>query len=90
MIQLSDIQTLLDTGFFAGGDVAGLVIFALALAVIMAVTKDTLVMVILLIPVMLILSIAGVISTTILFIMTIVMVLIIALTTSNSLFGDGN
>lgn len=89
MIQLTDIQNIIGRSLFEGaGDVAGLIIFAIALAFILKITHDTLILIILMIPLLLILSIMGVISSTILFIMIIAMVIIIALKTSTSLFGE--
>lgn len=89
MLQLSDLQKIIGNSLFEGaGDVAGLAIFAIVLYVIMSFTKDTLILVILMIPLMLILSIMGVISSTILFVMIIAMVIIIALKASGALFGD--
>lgn len=89
MIQIADIQKIIGNSLFEGaGDVAGLAIFAVALYVIMTVTKDTMILIILMIPLMLMLSIMGVISSTILFIMIIAMVIIIALRASTALFGE--
>lgn len=89
MIQLTDIQKILGNSLFEGaGDIAGLLIFGAAIYIIMMVTKDTMVMVVLLIPIMLILSIMGIISATVTFLMIIAMVIIIALNASRGIFGD--
>lgn len=73
--------------FNGAGDVVGLILFGAALMLIMAVTKDTMTIVILLVPIMLICSLMGLISATITFVMIIVMVVIIALNASGALFG---
>lgn len=73
--------------FNGAGDVVGLILFGAVLMLIMAVTKDTMTIVILLVPIMLICSLMGLISATITFIMIIVMVVIIALNASGALFG---
>lgn len=88
MMQLSDLQTWLANSLFEGaGDIVGLIIFGVALFIIMQATKDTMIMIILLIPTMLILSVMGLISATVTFVMIIAMVIIIALNTSGALFG---
>lgn len=88
MMQLSDLQTWLAGSLFEGaGDIVGLIIFGVILYVVMQATKDTMIMIILLVPVMLILSVMGLISVTITFLMIIAMVIIIALNTSGALFG---
>lgn len=88
MIQITDIQSMLGRSLFNGaGDVVGLILFGAVLMLIMAVTKDTMTIVILLVPIMLICSLMGLISATITFIMIIVMVVIIALNASGALFG---
>lgn len=88
MMQVTDVQHMLGQYLFDGaGDVVGLMIFGVALAIIMSVTKDTMIMCVLLIPVMLICSLMGLISATVLFIMIIAMVIIIALNASGAIFG---
>lgn len=88
MIQITDIQSMLGRSLFNGaGDVVGLILFGAVLMLIMAVTKDTMTIVILLVPIMLICSLMGLISATITFVMIIVMVVIIALNASGALFG---
>lgn len=88
MMQINDLQTWLGNALFDGaGDIVGLIIFGVVLYVITMATKDTMIMIVLLIPTMLILSIMGLISVTVTFIMIIAMVIVIALNTSGALFG---
>lgn len=88
MMQVNDLSTILGRYLFDGaGDVVGLIIFGVALYIITMVTKDTMILCILLIPLMLMFSIMGLVSTTILFLMVIAMVIVIALNASGALFG---
>lgn len=88
MMQINDLQTWLGNALFDGaGDIVGLIIFGVVLYVITMATRDTMIMIVLLIPTMLILSIMGLISVTVTFIMIIAMVIVIALNTSGALFG---
>ena len=88
MMQLTDFQTWLSNAMFDGaGDVVGLIIFGLALYIVTTATKDTMIVCVLLIPVMLILAIMGLISATAIFLMIIAMVVIIALNVSGAIFG---
>lgn len=88
MMQVSDLQHMLGVYLFDGaGDVVGLILFGVALYLVLMVTRDTMTMCVLMIPVMLICSLMGLISATVLFLMIIAMVILIALNASGALFG---
>lgn len=88
MMQLTDLQRILADYLFDGaGDIVGIILFGIALYFLLMVTKDTVAIIVLLIPIMLIFAILGLISTTAMFIMIIIMVILIALNVSGALFG---
>lgn len=74
MLSIQDIQTTIAEGFFGGStEIAGLVIFAIAMLFIITFTKENILMTFLMmLPVTLIFSIMGIITTE----MTVLLVLI--------------
>lgn len=88
MITITAVQTVLGTTFFNGDSaLAGLVIFAIVLAVIMAVTRSTFKALLLGLPVVFIFSGLGILGGDMLIILVIVVVLGLALTASKVGFG---
>ncbi len=88
MLTISTLQTVLADTFFDGTLVfAGLAIFAVTLAVIMAITKSTFKALIVALPVTLIFSGMGVLSGELMIVLVIIIVLGLALTASKVGFG---
>lgn len=88
MMQITDLQRIFGDLLFEGaGDVVGIILFGISLYLVLMVTKDTIAIIVLLIPILLIFSLLGMISATVLFLMIIIMVIVIALNVSGALFG---
>lgn len=86
MISIYDLQNLIGNDFFDGnGDIAGLVIFAVVLIVIFALSKrSTMYALLISLPVTLIFSMLGILSTDFLILMIVVVVLALAYTARNA------
>jgi len=85
MISLNDITELLGLGFFDGDmELAGIVIYVMALIIIFALSRNVFNTLLIAMPVTLIFSMLGVLSTDIMILMIIVTVLGLAYVTRNS------
>lgn len=88
MLTISTLQTVLANTFFDGAlDFAGLAMFAVILAVIMAITKSTFKALVIVLPVTILFSGIGVLSMDLTIILVIIIVLGLALTASKVGFG---
>lgn len=81
MLSIFDIQELVSTGFFDGNmQIAGIVMYILVLVAIFALTRKTTQTLILALPVTLVFSVIGVLSTDLMILLIIVSVLGLAAT----------
>ena len=88
MLTIATLQTVLANTFFDGAmSVAGLAMFAGVLAIIMAITKSTFKALVIVLPVTILFSGLGVLSTDLTIILVIIIVLGLSLTASKVGFG---
>lgn len=88
MITISTLQTVLANTFFDGSlQFAGLAMFAVILAIIMAITRSTFKALVIVLPVTILFSGIGVLSMDLTIILVIIIVLGLALTASKVGFG---
>lgn len=88
MLTIGTLQTVLASTFFDGqATIAGLAMFAVVLAVIMTITRNTFKALVVALPVTIIFSGLGVLSTDLMIVLIIIIVLGLALTASKIGFG---
>ena len=88
MLSISTLQMVLANTFFDGGlTVAGLAMFAGVLAVVMAITKSTFKALVVALPITIMFSGLGVLSTDLTIVLVIIIVLGLSLTASKVGFG---
>ena len=88
MLTIGSFQTVLANTFFDGGmAVAGLVMFAVVLSIIMAITKSTFKALVIALPVTIVFSGLGVLTGELMIVMVIIIALGLALTASKVGFG---
>lgn len=88
MLTIATLQTVLANTFFDGGlTFAGLAMFAGVLAIIMAITKSTFKALVIALPITILFSGLGILSTDLTIILVIIIVLGLSLTASKVGFG---